>query len=104
MSKNRFFIKATIFDKRGKVLTVGENSYSKTHPLQAKFAAKVGLDNKIYLHAELAALARLRPYHKPFKIKVERYGKDGKAALAKPCPVCEEAIRSWGITQVEYTE
>ena len=104
MTKARFSIKATIYDKKGKVLTVGENSYSKTHPLQAKFATKVGLGNKIYLHAELAALARLRPYHKPFKIKVERYGKDGKPALARPCAVCEAALQEWGITQVEYTE
>lgn len=103
MTKARFSIKATIYDKKGKVLTVGENSYSKTHPLQAKFAAKVGLGDKIFLHAELAALARLRSYHKPCKIKVERYGKDGKPALARCCRVCEEAIKAHGIFNIEYT-
>lgn len=104
MTKARFQIKATVYDKRGRVLTVGENSYNKTHPLQAKYAAMVGLEDKIYLHAELSALARLRPYHKPYRIKVERYGKDGKPALARPCAVCDKAIREWGINQVEYTE
>ena len=33
---------AIIYDRRGRVLSVGKNSYFKTHTLQAKHAAKVG--------------------------------------------------------------
>ena len=44
---------AIIKDKRGNVLAIGKNSYTKTHPYQAKCAREVGLPEKIYLHAEL---------------------------------------------------
>ena len=103
MTKKRFSIKATVYDKRGRVLTTGENSYDKTHPLQAKFAVQVGLDDKVFLHAEIAALSRLKSFHKPYKIVVERYLSDGSTALAKPCPICEAAIRVHGIQRIEFT-
>ena len=103
MTKKRFSVKATVYDKRGRVLTVGENSYSKTHPLQAKYAVSVGLDDKIFLHAEIAALSRLKSFHKPYKIVVERYLSDGSTALAKPCPVCDAAIRAHSIQRIEFT-
>ena len=104
MSKKRFSIKATVYDKRGRVLTTGENSYSCTHPLQAKYAVKVGLKDKVYLHAEISALSRLKRFHKPHRIVVERYKDDGSPALAKPCPVCQEAINAYGIPIVEFTQ
>ena len=103
MTKKRFSIIATVYDKRGRVLTTGENSYDKTHPLQAKFAVQVGLDDKVFLHAEIAALSRLKSFHKPYKIVVERYLSDGSTALAKPCPVCDAAIRAHGIQRIEFT-
>ena len=104
MTKKRFSIKATVYDKRGRVLTTGENSYSKTHPLQAKFAVQVGLDDKIYLHSEIAALSKLKKHHKPYRIVVERYKDNGDPALAKPCLICQAAIESHGITLVEWTK
>ena len=104
MTKKRFNIIATVYDKRGRKLTEGTNSYTKTHTLQAKFAVQVGLDNKVFLHAEIAALSRLKSFHKPYKIVVERYLSDGSTALARPCPVCQAAIESHGIALVEWTE
>ena len=104
MTKKRFSIKATVYDKRGRVLTTGENSYDKTHPLQAKFAVQVGLDDKIYLHSEISALSKLKKHHKPYRIVVERYKENGDPALARPCPVCQAAIESHGITLVEWTK
>lgn len=104
MTKKRFSIKATVYDKRGRVLTTGENSYSKTHPLQAKYAVSVGLDDKIFLHAEISALSKLRKHHKPHKIVVERYLCDGSTAIAKPCKVCQAAIDAHGISVVEWTK
>ena len=103
MTKKRFSVKATVYDKRGRVLTVGENSYSKTHPLQAKYAVSVGLDDKIFLHAEISALSKLKRYHKPYKIVVERYLCSGETALAKCCKVCEAAVKAHGIKYIEYT-
>lgn len=104
MTKKRFSIKATVYDKRGRVLTIGENSYEKSHPLQAKFAVKVGLDDKIYLHSEVAAVSKLKKHHKPYKIVVERYKEDGTQAMAKPCPICMEAIKAHGIKVIEWTK
>ena len=35
-------ITAIIYDKKGRVLSIGQNSYIKTHPYQAKIAKQVG--------------------------------------------------------------
>ena len=104
VGKKRFNIVSTIYDKRGRKLTEGSNSYTKSHPLQAKFAVQVGLDDKIYLHAEISALIKLKKGQKPYRIVVERYKENGEPALAKPCLVCQAAIQSFGITFVEWTK
>ena len=104
MTKKRFSVKATVYDKRGRVLTTGENSYSKTHPLQSRYAVMTGLGDKIFLHAEISALSKLKKHHKPYRIVVERYLKDDTPACAKPCVVCSAAIQSFNIPIVEYTE
>ena len=100
-SKQRQFLTATIFDKRGRVLSVGHNSYDKTHPRQAKYAARVGCSEKMYLHAEISALIKCR--EKPHKILIERKDRAGNFKLAKPCPICELAIKEAGIKFVEYS-
>ena len=56
--KTRYKILATCFNKYGIPLSKGENSYKKTHPLQAYFAERVGHPQRIYLHAEILALIR----------------------------------------------
>ena len=103
MTKKRFNIVATVYDKRGRKLTEGSNSYTKSHPLQAKFAVQVGLDDKIYLHAEISALSKLKKGQKPYRIFVERYKENGEPALAKCCKVCEAAVKAHGIKYIEYT-
>ena len=103
MTKKRFNIVATVYDKRGRKLTEGNNSYTKTHTLQAKFAVQVGLDDKIYLHAEISALSKLKKGQKPYRIFVERYKENGEPALAKCCKVCEAAVKAHGIKYIEYT-
>ena len=99
----KFLIKATITDKKGNVLSSAQNSYTKSHPIQARFAGNVGKPDSIFLHAEIAALIRLNNSCKPHKIFIERYRKDGRPALARPCAVCEAAIKHWGIKNIEYT-
>lgn len=94
---------AIIYDRRGRVLSVGKNSYFKTHTLQAKHAKKVGLPDRQFLHAEIHAITKCRDLSKAHKIFVTRYGKEGQPLLAKPCPVCESAIKSAGIEVVEWT-
>lgn len=57
-------ITAIIYDRKGEVLSIGQNSYVKTHPLQAKHAEKVGLPYKQFLHAEIHAITRCKHFTK----------------------------------------
>jgi len=94
---------AVIYDKRGRVLSIGQNNYTKTHTLQAKYAMKAGKPQSLYLHAEIHAITKCRDLSKAHKIFISRWGKDGSPRLAKPCKICEEAIREAGIKLIEYT-
>ena len=96
-------ITAIIFDKKGRVLSIGKNSYIKTHPTQARYARAVGLPEKQFLHAEIAAIIKCKSLEKAHRILVTRINKKGKPALAKPCLVCEVAIREAGIKEVDWT-
>ena len=100
-SSTRQKITALIYNKRGRLLSVGKNSYHKSHPTQAKYALKVGQPYKQFLHAEIAALIKCRGV--PYKIYVERKDAKGNSRLAKPCPICELAIKEAGIKYVEYS-
>ena len=102
-SRKRYSIKATIFDKRGRVLTTGLNSYSKTHPYQYRMAKASGKPEAIYLHAEMAALVRLKDWSKAHSILVERYDWQGNPVSAKPCPICQSAIDRAGINIINHT-
>lgn len=94
---------AIIYDKRGRVVSVGENSYVKTHPLQALHAQKTGQPEKQFLHAEIHAIARCKDLTRAYKIFVSRWDRKGRPALAKPCVVCMSAINAAGIEIVEHT-
>lgn len=94
---------AIIYDKRGKVISVGQNSYVKTHPLQAMYAAKAGMPDRQFLHAEIHAIVKCKDLTRAHKIFVSRWDRKGRPALAKPCPVCMSAIEAAGIEIVEHT-
>lgn len=96
-------VTALIYDRRGRVLSVGQNSYVKTHPLQAKYAIKAGQPDKQYLHAEIHAITRCKDLSKAHRIFVTRYNKSGQPVIAKPCPVCISAIYATGIKHVDHT-
>jgi tRNA(Arg) A34 adenosine deaminase TadA len=100
MSKQK--IVARVYDKKGRLLATGHNSYTKTHPRQAHFARLAGTERKTYLHAEIAAIVRCR-YGIPYSIRVERRKANQSLALAKPCSVCMLAIKEAGIKEISYT-
>ena len=98
-------VKATVRDKRGLVLSVATNSYIKTHPRQAELARRVGEPYKDCLHAEVLAIIRASKTGLPmYSIAVERYNKRGQPLLAKPCPICQLAIKEAGIVLTTYTD
>ena len=103
MNGNKHNVVATLYDRKGNVLARAQNNYRRSHPIQATFAKIGGMPERIYLHAEIAALIKLPKNVKPYRIHVERYTRDDRPALAKPCPVCEAALKHWGCKVVSYT-
>lgn len=96
-------IKAIIYDKRGRVLSIGQNNYEKSHPLQARHATNAGMPHRIFLHAEVHSIVRCPDLSKAHRMHVSRWDKKGRPMLARPCPVCMSAISATGIKYVEYT-
>jgi tRNA(Arg) A34 adenosine deaminase TadA len=85
------------------LLASASNSYGKTHPIQARFAAQAGTPQKIYLHAEIAAIILALKKGTPHSIFVSRTLASGTTGLAAPCPICTLAIKHAGIKEVTYT-
>jgi len=105
MSKHtkRQAITAICYDAKGKVLSLGRNSYVKTHPLQAKIAAQVGEPSRIFLHAEFDAIIKAREWDKIHKLAIFRFNKLGQPLNAAPCRICQRLIKLAGIGNVVYT-
>ena len=99
----RYNMTAIIYDKRGRILSIGKNSYIKTHPLQKKYATKVGMPDKVFLHAEIAAIIKCADLSRAYKIFISRFDYRGQQKLAKPCPICINAIKEAGIKEVYHT-
>jgi deoxycytidylate deaminase len=92
-----------ITDKRGRIVSEGQNSYTKTHPMQKSLACCVGLPDKEYLHAEMQAIIRSKG--EGCNIYIARVDYKGRAKIAKPCPVCQRGIEEHGsIENIYYTE
>lgn len=96
-------ITAFIKDKKGNILSIGQNNYIKTHPYQALCASKAGMPEKIYLHAEIDAIVKCKDISKAHSIHIFRKGKSEKYLLAAPCPVCVTAIKQTPIKKVYHT-
>ena len=103
LMEHKHNITAIIYDKRGRPLSIGQNSYIKTHPLQLKMAEKVGLPEKKFMHAEISTIVKCKDLSKAHKIVIMRYTKDGKPANAKPCAICQAAIALTPIKIIEHT-
>lgn len=101
--RKKYRLQATIYNKKGHKLSVGENSYWKTHPLQGELSTKHGNGEQIFLHAEIAALVKLKDWSKAHRIKIERYDEAGNPKPANPCKLCRAAIERAGIEIVEHT-
>ena len=87
--------------KKNNIIAEATNLEKKTHPIQARWAQRAGLHEKIYLHAEIAALVKCRD--DADTIIVARINSEGKLRNAKPCPVCAMALEEAGIRNVYYT-
>ena len=63
----------------------------------------VGLEEKIYLHAEISALVKCKS--DADTIVVVRLGghNHDELRLARPCPICSLALKEAGINKICYT-
>lgn len=100
IGKYQHNVGAIITDKKGNILSVGNNSYIKTHPKQKKYNLYIN-PTKIFLHAEIDSLVKCRD--EPHTMIICRIGKDGKIRLAKPCKGCYNAIKDVKVKQVYFT-
>lgn len=100
--KQRQEITAYAYDKRGRLISIGRNSYAKTHPIQHHFAKLSGKPSAIFLHAEIACLLKAgrKAVH---RLEIFRFNKHGESVLAAPCPICQLAIKAWGVKHVYHT-
>lgn len=88
---------------KNKVISTATNLDCKSHPLQAEWAKRVGLSEKIYLHAEMSAMIKARD--DADKIIVVRLGGRSGEELrqSRPCKICEAYLRHAGIKHVYYS-
>jgi deoxycytidylate deaminase len=89
--------------KKNKIISTATNLERKTHPLQATLAERVGLKEKIYLHAEVNALIKAK--EKADTIVVARVGGHGYCDLriSKPCKICQAALEMNNIKKIIYS-
>jgi len=99
----KYSLCAIITNRKGIILSIGFNSFTKSSPLQKSLASKYGNKDKIYNHAEIDCLKKL-PYNcKPYAIYIARVNKKGGSLLAKPCRICSMAIKEAGIKKIFHT-
>ena len=96
-------VAAIITDRKNRVIATGFNSFVKTSPLQKKFAELVGEPSKVYNHAEIASINALRYGSRPFAIYVARVNKAGEPLMAKPCKICQLALKDYQIKNIFHT-
>lgn len=99
--KQKFNVVCIIVDKKYHILSIGTNSFTKSHTRQAYYARRIGNKVKIFLHAEIDSLIKCQG--EPYAMFIARVKKDGTPALAKPCLICQGAIKDAGIQKVYYT-
>jgi len=76
--------------RKGKILAIGYNSYTRSHAFQRRVGRLSHEPEKKYLHAEVAALLRCRV--PPDTLMVGRLSKRGELVMARPCDCCRLAI------------
>jgi len=100
-STKKYWVIAASLDHHNNIISIGENSYQKTHPMQSRLSLKCGNRNREYLHAEIASLVKNR--NKPESIMIVRITSTGLVRMARPCNICNLAIRESGIRYIHFT-
>jgi deoxycytidylate deaminase len=103
MSDKKYHLVARCYDKRGRLISTGQNEYRRSHPLYKHFSILAGeSDEKIYKHAEFSAIIAAGKKIVD-TIHVERFHKNGQPANAEPCKTCKVMLSAFGVRKVIYT-
>lgn len=98
LNNNLKFHMAAILKRNGMPIKVGENT-NKTHP---RFIRQYSDGSwGAHMHAEMNVLRFARPGDVVEVLRVKKISKD--LTMAKPCPLCQEAMKEAGIKFVRYT-
>ena len=99
--RNKYAVGSMALDINGNIIAVSFNSYKKTHPMMKELASKTDRKEAIYLHAEVGSIIKAKGQAKT--LIVARLSAKGDVALARPCPICQMAIKAASIEEVFYT-
>ena len=99
-SEAKFRHAAICLDKRGQIVSHATNS-RKTHPMQAEYAKRTGKEQKVSLHAEIAALIRARDDIET--VVVARINKRGELRNSRPCPICRLALEEASVSEIWFS-
>jgi deoxycytidylate deaminase len=102
---NKQKIVAFVLNQKGHVLTVGWNSYIKTHPKQKEASILFGEVHKQYLHAEVCALTRLnkKQLGKQSAIVIIRLDSKNNLLPSCPCRICASVIHTYNIKTIIHS-
>lgn len=104
MSKKRYEIICTAYDKRGRVLCTAVNSYNDSSSLMRYYAMKVGRSYCKWNHAEISCIDKAMKLRKTIdKLVILRYDCYGNMKNSKPCRICMQAIQDFNIKHVLYS-
>lgn len=99
-SPAKFRHAAICLDSKGRIVSYATNS-RKTHPLQAEYARRTGKEQKVSLHAEIAALIRARDDIET--VVVARINKRGELRNSRPCPICRLALEEAEVKEIWFS-
>ena len=104
-TKKRYTLTAIIRDRKGRVLSIGKNSYMKTHPIMFRLGKTVGYNGeKIHIHAEMDAIIKCRHLDKAYSLEVYNYSSRSNTYRAsKPCSICMSGIKETPIQIVQFS-
>jgi cytidine deaminase len=60
------------------------------------------MPERVYLHAEVAALLKAGKQHVD-RMEIKRINADGTYGMAAPCAICREALKAFNVRKVSHT-
>lgn len=104
-NKTLYNMTAVIRDRKKNILSVGNNSYTKTHPVMALLEKHYSTNHKKirrFIHAEVDAILKCKLTDKMYSIEVYGVTFNGNLVCSKPCELCRGFIKTTKLKKVTY--